>query len=158
MNWYKISQQVWGQAGAGILFVCPEDQTALLVLRSDAVEDPGQWGVPGGAVGQDGFFEQDELEDPGFDDEDFFSAAKKEVLEEIGCFPSQYKISQTIDYKAGNFTYRTFILLVPLAEKEKMTSDHQLNWENTKAKWHPLKDIADIPGLHRGVAHVMREM
>jgi len=158
MNWYKTTQQVWGQAGAGILFICPDDQTALLLLRSDAVEDPGQWGVPGGAVGGDQFFNQDEIEDPGFDNEELWDAAIQETLEELGYFPSLYNVYRYVDFSAGNFVYRTFVVQVPLEEKQKMVSQHRLNWESTDAQWHPLQDIANMPKLHRGVTHVIKEM
>ena len=61
----------WGMAGAGILYVCPGDQTCMLMLRSNEVQDPGVWGIPGGAVkGTEGFHEQ--VSDEGISEGDFW--------------------------------------------------------------------------------------
>src|SRR5690606_18455105 len=45
----KISKNDFDTAnGACVLFYCPDDNEVLLLKRSESVNDPGTWGLPGG--------------------------------------------------------------------------------------------------------------
>ena len=85
MKMYKIAER-WGLAGSGVLYYCPEDNTILLLLRSNEVEDPGIWGIPGGAVKGTEGYHSEETESPEFDEETLQDSALTEVEEEIGCW------------------------------------------------------------------------
>jgi 8-oxo-dGTP pyrophosphatase MutT (NUDIX family) len=137
----KVAQKFWGSQGAGILFVCQEDSTCLLTLRSASVNEPGSWGVPGGAVEQG---EQTE------------EAARREVQEELGNLPSQFqKIDQTI-YNENDFSYTTFVYAISLEEKRKWTKGIRLNWENDKVAWF---DLSSLPtNLHFGVKNIRKTL
>lgn len=157
-NWYKKSQsQFWGSAGAGIFFVCREDGTGLLLLRSEQVEQPKTWGISGGAMGQEDFVDPDsENNDYGFDEEDFWDAAKRETIEEIGYFPASFSIEGKTTYRRGSFNYITFIVNVPLVEKQKMQSGVQLNWESDEHRWFPINSLRGMKDLHFGVDYTLR--
>ena len=47
---YTKPKRYWGNSAAGLLFICPEDNTVLLLLRSSVVMQGGTWGVYGGKV------------------------------------------------------------------------------------------------------------
>lgn len=122
---------------AGIAFTCQEDNTMLLAFRSARVMQPLSWGFPGGAI------EPDESE---------WEGAKREVEEELGGLPNNMKslTATTFEDPAANFTYTTFIVNIPLLDKEKWSII--LNWENTDSNWF---NINSLPSpLHFGVKSV----
>ena len=73
-----VRRSYWGRGGAGMMFVCSEDRTVLLLLRAEWVEQGGTWGVPGGGIGE-GFFStpMEPIDDP----EVFLRKAVQEVEE-----------------------------------------------------------------------------
>ena len=145
---------VWGRAGSGMLYLCPDDQTAFLVLRAPQVADPDVWGIPGGAVkGTEGWYDEDDEEMESFDDETLRESAEKETVEEIGYLPRPSKELGKVDYRNGGFVYTTFVVEVSAEEKRRMGSMVRLNRENVSHGWHP---VSSLPAdLHPGVAHVM---
>lgn len=157
MNWYKRSQQVWGQAGSGIMFMCPEDKTILLVLRSQSVMDSGTWGIPGGAIsGTDEYFDQDEVDGSMFDTEDLWNSAVNETQEEIGYFPQKYEVVGRKENKKGNFVFTTFIVSISQEEKAKINENMTLNSENDDSRWVDLETAHDMKNmLHKGVYFVL---
>lgn len=162
MNWYKIStSKYWGSKASGCLFICKKDRTILLFKRSMEVEQPGTWGLTGGAVpnesGMDEGYMESELEweddtaqrfeEP--ENEIFEDSAKQETREETGTFPSESEFITSTDFTDENFTFRTFIYNLTLEEKESWTPTIQLNWENDSFQWFQ-KD--NLPGnLHFGI-------
>lgn len=124
----------WGTRGSGLLFVRNHPTLGfqvLLVKRSPHVEQPGTFGVSGGAV-EEG--------------EDEFESAVRETQEEIGSVPPCHKINEYVwRNPGGSFTFKTFIM-----EVEDMNwMPKAFNWEVTGAKWVTTKQMNSI-NLHPG--------
>lgn len=151
----KFASTYWGKKASGILFICSEDNTVLLLKRSSLVHDGGTWGIPGGAIaelGEDYFSESDE-QDP--DDDLFTSSAQNETMEEMGSLPISFKQLGETTFRDKNFTYKTFIYDISLKEKNRWTSTITLNWENDYYKWF---DIDDLPSnIHPGVQYSLNQ-
>lgn len=105
--------QFWGSAGAGCVFYAEDTGRILLPLRSAYVNEPGTWGVWGGAI------------DPG---EDARAAVLREVHEEAG-YSGAMRLTQAFVFTKGTFRYTTFVALVPKEFKPR------LNWETEKSAW-----------------------
>ena len=128
----------WGNQGSGMLFTTGEK--ILLLERSGDVEEPYTWGLPGGAIPQEGDDFKDVLE-----------SARDEVEEELGTVPRHTVIDQYV-YQEPNFRYVTFIARVdPAAEQ----LDFELNWENDSWLW-ATQDELDQLDLHFGVMDLLR--
>lgn len=145
----------WGSEAAGIMFVCPEDNTVLLGYRSDGtlyhegkgkVREPGTAGIFGG--------KRD------WDDESPFIAAYREAIEETcygheELFPKGEFIAEFV-FQSSSFKYTTYVYALTL--KEKMKWEPIMNWENHYATWYPLEkvetDSINIP-VHFGVMYIM---
>ena len=185
-----IRMAAWGKAGAGILFTCREDGTAMLLMRSGSVLDPYMWGVPGGAVkGTEGHYDDDDSADANeFSDEQLWDTARGETVQELygvdehdfdssdQYFPQQYSrhpekvIFDTNPANPNSFKYYTYVVDIPLAEKQKIEQRATLNWENDEMKWMPISELMshvtpvgggharlnDGSKLHKGVSHVLK--
>jgi 8-oxo-dGTP pyrophosphatase MutT (NUDIX family) len=148
----RRNPKFWGKAGAGILFVCSEDNTIFLMHRSRYVEQPGTWGIPGGSVSGEGFYDSSMGADRPTD-ATFWKGAQQETVEECGSLPEQMSVEGTLDFQSGSFVYRNFICDIPLSEKEKWTRGIELNWENDEYGWF---DFDDLPyDLHFGVENIL---
>lgn len=123
--------------GAGILFICTEDSSCFLLLRSNIVSESGTWCVPGGGI---------EL------GEGAWKAAQREVREEAGSLPGFLNIIDKKQYKGDIFT--TFICDVGLDEKAKWKP--KLNKESTDFGWFSLSELPD--NLHYGFKHTLNQM
>lgn len=127
----------WGKQGAGVLLVCLEDNTALLLQRSERVEEPGTWGIAGGAIASD---------------EDSQAGAIREATEELGSLPKLEALIDTVEFVQGKFKYDSHLYAVSLEEKKRWTPTIALNWENTNARWFPFDALP--ANLHFGVKHI----
>lgn len=156
-GWYRTAgEECWGAAGSGILYVCLQDQTMLLVKRSMEVMDPGTWGIPGGALkGTEGYFDADDVEHE-HDDCEARGSAETEVSEELGVLPrATQKVGETVFHK-GNFRFTTYVLAMDFQEKNRIQSQVVLNWENDDWGWFP---IASPPTpLHPGVQYTLGQV
>jgi len=157
----KFATEFWGSAGSGILFVCREDAesgpggSALLVLRSQEVEQPGTWGVPGGAIqGTEGIKDEEEGEE--FPDDVTWDSAMREVAEELGYFPAKFRVEGRTNFRKGNFTFVTYVVDVPLEERKRISEAARLDWENDDMQWVPYAQLEGMEGLHFGVQHTVR--
>jgi len=122
----------WGGRGAGILLLAKDTGRLLLVLRSQEVNEPGTWGMPGGKI-------DDESESP-------VSAAKREAHEEVG-FSGKLKLIPAHVFKSGTFSFHNFIGIVDKEFKPR------LDWENDDAQWFTLDEL---PGnLHFGIKSLL---
>lgn len=139
----------WGQAAAGILFTC-EDQI-LLALRSELVSKPNLWGIPGGSVSGEGYFDSENTRALNLDQETVWKGAQKEVIEELGSMPRDYIVTDILLFKDGSFTYTTF--LVDIDPKIRKSWELRLNWENKEARWFQLDKLP--PNLHPGLYSVL---
>lgn len=105
----------WGARGAGILVAACDTGRVLLLKRSDAVNEPGTWGTPGGKI------------DPG---ENARTAAARELEEEAGYGDVLIVSAEPIFvFKEPDFTFSTYMGRV--AEE----FDPWLNRESDDAKW-----------------------
>ena len=115
----KTAAQFWGQAGTGILFLCKEDGTALLLKRAPWVQQGNTWGIPGGGMTDETVDDADQL--IRYSPAELLSQAKIEVKEELGSFPSTWEqVGQTV-FKSKNWRFTTFIMNLSLEEKQRWT-------------------------------------
>lgn len=125
----------WGKQGAGCMVVCPKTHRWLLNLRGE-VEQPGTWGVWGGAVD---------------DGEALLDAAVREFREESMCgvpirIPSEEPIYV---FRKDKFSYSTFIVEV---DREFAVRPSK---ETADAQWFPLDALPD--NLHFGVVAILAD-
>ena len=121
----------WGKKGAGVLVYCSATRRFLLGRRSAKVNEPGTWGLFGGAIDSQ---------------ESTNRAAMRELEEEIG-----YRgevILRTIDiFRKDNFSYQNFLGTVPEEFRPK------LDWENDKAGWFSFENFPQP--LHFGLKRIL---
>lgn len=127
----------WGRAGSGLLFTTGE--TILLLKRSGSVEQPGTWGIPGGAIPEEDGKLMDAL-----------TSARKEAGEEGGSLP-KHKIVDKYVFRDGSFTFTTFVARV----------DRQftplLNWESDAYDWVSRDEVHKLR-LHPGVTELLKHV
>jgi len=121
----------WGKQGAGSLVVAKKTGRYLLPLRSQHVEQPGTWGVWGGAI--------DSGEVP-------VEAARRELTEEAG-YRGPIEMVPLVVFESGTFRYHNFLAVV---EDE---FEPTLNWETEKAQWFALDDFPQP--LHYGLQYLL---
>jgi len=126
-------ERFWGNRGAGILLIAKDTGRLLLVLRSNEVNEPGTWGIPGGAIDDE--------------DESEVSAAKREAHEEVG-YRGPIEIHASYVFKAAKFRYFNFIGIVP---KE---FEPRLDWENDEAGWFSMDELPSP--LHFGLKALLQ--
>lgn len=138
-----VSSGYWGNAGSGILFVSStKPRSVLLLKRSVAVEQPGTWGIPGGAIPVDTVTGKMR---------DAWQSAKEETKEELGALPPGLRSHvRKVTYQDRDFRFDTFVVLVPRVAKDWQP---RLNWENDKYGWFT-KDTLPKP-LHFGVKYLL---
>jgi guanylate kinase/8-oxo-dGTP pyrophosphatase MutT (NUDIX family) len=121
----------WGAQGAGCIVMAKSTGRFLLPLRSQQVEQPGTWGVWGGAI------DSDEIP---------MEAAKRELTEEAG-YGGDISMKPLVMYSSGSFRYHNFLAVVD--EEFEPT----LDWETEKAGWFELKDFPEP--LHFGLIYLL---
>ena len=130
----------WGRAGAGCIFIAKDTGRILLNHRSQYVEQPGTWGVWGGAI--------DSRETP-------IQAVKREAQEESGYIPDDSSIIPIYvfhDEKSG-FKYYNFIVLTDDEFTPKIPISSQ--WETQGWKW---VEYGNWPSpLHFGVKAILND-
>jgi len=146
----------WGRGGAGMMFVCTEDATVLLLLRASWVMQGGTWGVAGGGL-EEGHYNTP-IEDPILDDARYLKAALKETEEECGSLPPGFRASQVVgqtEYEDCGFRYVTFIADLTKAQKDAWHLESHDD-ETDEFRWVPVARVK--PGavigdhaLHFGV-------
>lgn len=104
----------------------------LLLKRSPHVDQPGTWGIPGGALPVEGDERMPALQ-----------GALKEVREEVGSLPPHRVVGKFV-FRDGSFTFTTFIAKVD----DEFTP--RLNWENSDSQWVAEDELSALR-LHFGV-------
>lgn len=133
----------WGRAGSGILFVTEtKPRSILLFKRSGAVEQPGTWGITGGARPVD----SDTGKMKGA-----WQSAKDETKEETGGLPPGTKsYVHVVTFRDKAFRFDTFVVMVPEAAKNWRP---RLNWESDDHGWFT-EDALPHP-LHFGIKYLL---
>lgn len=154
---FKLATKYYGKKASGMLFVCLNDNTLFLTRRSKKVHNPGVWGIPGGAMAEEGegFHEAEEHKDPDPPIKEFHESAQRETSEELRSLPKVKKLIDTATYRDGNFTYKTFIYEVSKKAKDDWNNDIVLNWENDKAMWFNFDELPE--NIHPGVKVVIQK-
>jgi len=106
----------------------------LLLMRSDGVNDPNLWGIPGGHIS--------EGEDP-------LNSAIRESLEEMGGLPQGNVLKV---YQIGS--YKTYVWVVNPQDLESFVP--VLNWEHTAYGVLPARVAFGLPEIHPGVKEVIK--
>lgn len=106
----------WGKKAAGFM-IFRGDGRVLLTLRSQEVDSPGIWSIPGGRIE---------------DAEDAPYAALNEAVEELGSLPPIKIVDQHL-YRSGQFQYLT--LIAKMSERQARGWKPRLNWENDDWGW-----------------------
>jgi 8-oxo-dGTP pyrophosphatase MutT (NUDIX family)/2'-5' RNA ligase len=125
----------WGSSASGVLFLS-SDNRVLLLKRSGDVEDPGFWGIPGGAI---------PVDDQTGEKRNSMDSALAEAEEELGGIPAGATPAEPVVFKDGDFTFETFLFRTPDSKFEA----GDLGWESDNAAWFPLSDLPSP--LHPGV-------
>ena len=109
--------------GAGTLIYAQQDRKFLFILRSELVNSPLTWGIPGGTV--------DPGETPG-------PAAIRETLEEVGydITGNPRRLIYINKTYLPRFEFYNYAVIVPRVFKPV------INWEIDQTVWC---DLADIP-------------
>ena len=134
----------WGSSASG-LFVTDGDRV-LLLKRSPHVQDPGLWGIPGGAVPVD--YDTGKRKDPK-------RSALDEAHEEMGGIPSGSVGGKHVFSKPSGFTFTTFVWETDPESLDQFAP--RLNWEHTDWGLFDLHGITPS-GIHPGVIWVLKRM
>jgi len=136
IDFYRIiinedGRQFHGDQGAGCLFFARDTRRFLIAKRSRYVNEPGTWGVWGGAIEND--------EDPK-------DAAQREAFEECG-YRGNMKLFLLDIYKNGSFKYYNYLAVVD----NEFTP--RLQWETDDYEW---TEFGKWPTpLHFGLKHLL---
>lgn len=157
--------QFWGRMASGILFVCEGE--VFLHLRSADVADSGTWGIPGGAL-KDGWYNfpvrSKGVKPPSLMKRDFsvlWESAIREVEEEVGYFPEDFKVVDRIVnwVKNTNFPYVTFIVEIPVHERQAIIEAAQGTQEEQRESedsgWFSNEELPE--NIHHGVEYVLNQ-
>ena len=120
--------------GAGIFFVCTEDNTALLVKRSADVPEPGTWGISGGNL-EEG--------------ESVIKAAIRETIEELGSIPNG-RVVEVLKNAGAGWKFAIFVADISWKQKKVWSAKIQLDHESTQFKWFRLNNFP--PNLHSAIS------
>lgn len=134
----------WGSSASGLLVT--DGDRVLLLKRSPHVQDPGLWGIPGGAVPVD--YDTGKRKDAK-------KSALDEAREEMGGIPSGSVGGKHVFSKPSGFTFTTYIYETDPDSLDRFTP--RLNWEHTDWGLFDL-DGTKPSGIHPGVIWVLKRM
>lgn len=122
----------WGKQGAGVLCIAENTGRILLLKRSSEVQEPGTWGIPGGA--------SEGKQSP-------IVTAKKELREETR-YKGPIELHKSFVYRSGGFQFHNFIGYVPKEFRPV------LDWENDRWGWFSFDKLPSP--LHFGVKALLQ--
>lgn len=148
---YRRNPVYWGRAAAGIMFFCGNE--VLLLLRSAWVEEPYTWGIPGGSVIGEDYYETT-ITSPQYDETLFWEGACTETEEELGFIPAidSADIKNRVVFKDESFIFVTYIVEVSSGQRKAFNDSITLNAENVDWGWFSLDSLPSP--LHPGVEYV----
>lgn len=117
------------QPSAGMLFICPEDKTILLLKRSKNSSSPETWSLPGGRADDD--------------DKSTLDTAKREAKEELNSLPKNKKLLGSHLIERDGKDYKVFLYSISKKEKDEWDSKIKLDKENQKYKWFKIKKLPE---------------
>jgi hypothetical protein len=150
------------------MFTCSADNTVLLLLRAEWVEQGGTWGIPGGGIGE-GHFRTPMK--PITDLAVFRRKAGEEVREECGSLPPGVRSLRAdlpfTEYEDCGFRYLTFLCDLTREQKQGWRP-FSADGENDAFIWFPLDEVmagrplpdehGDLHDIHFGVTFTMQNM
>lgn len=112
---------------AGIAFFCKDDETVLLLLRSQSSSSPNTWDVIGGR--------------PEDSDGSALETASRECYEEIQTFPKNKLPIAQHTIRTNKHWY--IVYLIPLSKQEKKDLDKKINLsdEHQTYKWFDWNEL-----------------
>ena len=134
----------WGSSASGLLVT--DGDRVLLLKRSPYVQDPGLWGIPGGAVPVD--YDTGKRKDAK-------KSALDEAREEMRGIPSGSVVGKHVFRKPSGFSFTTFVWETDPDSLDRFTP--RLNWEHTDWGLFDLDGIKPS-GIHPGVIWVLKRM
>lgn len=130
----------WGKAGAGVIFIAKNTGRMLLNHRSRFVEQPGTWGVWGGAI--------DQNERP-------LDAAKREAKEEAGVMIRNDQIIPIYVFHDTNSGFKYYNFIVVVDNEFNPNIPPETSWETQGYKW---AEYTKLPQpLHFGVTAILND-
>lgn len=142
----------WGNLGAGIIFF--HQNEILLTLRSEYVQEPLTWGLPGGSIQGEHYTNEEEIKSSQLSILDKWKGAKREAKEELGCIPKNLDYFDYIVYKDKNFEFTTF--LVEITEPQKTNWQFSIDrFEVREAAWFLLNNLPSP--LHFGISFAIKQ-
>jgi 8-oxo-dGTP pyrophosphatase MutT (NUDIX family) len=112
---------------AGMLYYCPDDDTVMLVKRSDEMKHPGTWSLPGGRS-EDG-------ESPK-------ETAEREAEEELGELPDATFVRKHVT-TVGDEGHDYHVFIHTMDAHQKARWEPELDDENSKYRWYPIEDLPE---------------
>lgn len=126
----------FGKQGAGVLFQDVATHKILLVKRSNLVEQPGTWGLVGGAIDQD---------------ENVRMAVAREAMEEVSVVIDPWALKELYQFKAPGFTYHNYLLRVEMFKPV-------LNWEAVDFGWFDMDSLGNWETIHFGMRAILNDL
>lgn len=116
------------EPSAGILFVCPEDGSLLLLQRGKAMSSPGKWDIAGGR--------SDGSETPEL-------TAVREATEELGCLPANKKLiaKKSLNTPELDNIYIIYVYSISKEEKDRWSKEIHIDFESQDIRWFPISKI-----------------
>lgn len=128
----------WGDIGCGVLPIAKSTGKILIALRSQYVNEPGTWGVIGGAVDST--------------DGNIKETAKREFKEETS-YGGNIQLIPAYIFETPNktFKYYNFIGIIP--EEFEPTSD----WETERFEWITYEELLSLKNKHFGLTKLLED-
>ncbi len=133
-SFLKLAKKI--NYSSGILYYCPEDGTVFLTKRSDTMNNPNLWDIPGGRSNNE--------------DQDILHTAKREATEELNILPENTKLLTRYTIQKKNkdkhnkfYKYYVFVYAISQDEKEKWEPKIKLDKENSNFNWFSISSLPD---------------
>lgn len=163
------AEKHWGKAGAGLMLFL--GGRVLLLRRSKAVDQPGTWGIPGGAANEGWYGDEQIKPNEAPSEAALFEVAKREAKEELGRDLPAFDRFGVVTYTAGNFVFKTFLGKLDAHQYRLVDSgskwvlyrgtrpvSFKLDWENDDWRWFKTHEVVTkAQPLHFGVKHVISQ-